>query len=415
MSKTISMCRTNTGMGNIIGNVTLIVRDFIKRLFPNDFFKSEFVDTQLIQTEMTKEEILHKDKPCLVIRPKVSLDDDSLFGKLPDWLNTNYFIYTHLDSSYLPVFRDDENQIYMYTNGDRIKMNFEIEILLPTKLQQINTAFFLKGSVLHKSYFYLNNCRLEAELPKYFIRQISAILDKNLNDKEDRDNFNLYINEHSQHYVSEKIKLASGNLNYFYRFSSNLLCLFENNPDLDDGETQGMTQNNFKITENLSLEFWSPMTYFLEIGRKFDILEIESRDLNILDEGEKISINFTMKFDPPVKYKDMDLYKKISYITDDDKERDIVDISELFNKHDTSLIRYCLDNNILVSNLFHISVYLDDKIVDENHILIDWNKMEVINIKPKINDVYTMVLYKNGERYNRLEHIIDTQAGLIYN
>lgn len=414
----ISMCRTTTGMGSIIGNATMIIRNFIKDLFPPNFFQDEFIDTQMIQTEFDKgnsENIVKKNKPCLVIRPKVYLDDDTLFGKLPDWTNSNFFIYKNLRRNYLPVLYDETNQIFMYSTGDRIKMSFEIEILLDTKLQQVNTAFFLKGSVLHKSYFYLNNMRMEAELPKYYMKQLAIVLNKDLANPNDRTEFNNYLNQHSQHFITEKIKLGSGNYSHFYLFSSNILCLFENNPEIDDGENQEMTLNNFKINETLTIEFFSPMTYFLEIGKSFKLIRPKDYDFISDVTNNKVSLHYTLNFVIPEKYKDMWYYNKIMYLTEDNPNIDIVDISDLFNIHDKEIIHFSISHKLMLDEIFHIDLYLDNNKVDEEMVIIDWNEFKLSNIKPKVNQSYTLVLYKSSERYNRVETVIDHLKGYNYN
>ena len=412
----IFQCRTNTGMGNMIGNVTMVIRNFIKGLFPSDFFQDEFIDTQFAQNEM-EEMVTKKRKPCLVIRPKVVIDDDTLFQKLPDWCNTNYFVYKKLKGNYLPVLYDPDNQIYVYSNCDRIKLTFDIEIVLDTKIQQINTAYFLKGSVLHKSYFYLDNTRLEAEIPKYYMRQISDILGYNLKDIAERADFNKYLNDHSQDRITEKVKLGSGNYSHFYMFSSNILCLFEGNPDIDDGESQGQTFNNFKVSENLSIECWCPMTYFLEVGRKFKILKVETNDISILSANkDTVVYNYTTYFKIPNIYKDVyKFFNKTMVITDNDYRRDVVDITSLFNKTDLELIEYANKKHIDMNEIFHIDLYLDETIVDEKSIYVDWKKFEITNVHPKPNDCYTLVVYKNYEKYNRLQEKQDREYKRTYN
>jgi len=411
----IFKCRTTTGTGNMIGNEALIIRNFIRSLFPKDFFKDEYIDTQMIQKEMDNEIIFKKKKPCLVIRPKVSVDDDTVFGKLPDWINTNYYTYKRLNGNYMPVFKDDDNHIYMYCSGERIKVSYEIEIYLESKLKQLNTAFYLKGSVLHKSYFYIAEQRMEAEVPKYYIKQIANLMNYDLSDPNERSNFNFYLNEHSQNFLEEKIKLASGNYDHFYLFKTNILSLFESNPEIDDGENQGMTTNNFKISETLTTEFWCPMTYFLEIGQKFKILD--PRNYSYLENlsNLEIGLHYTMEFPVPDMWNGYEYHNKIMYITDDDPKRDEVDISELFSDIDKRVIHFADHLKINCSEIFHIDLYLDKYKVENESIVIDWNTYTLTNIRPKINDCYTMVVYLNRPVYNRVKKTMDRLSNREYN
>jgi hypothetical protein len=102
-------------------------------------------------------------------------------------------------------------------------------------------------------------------------------------------------------------------------------------------------------------------------------------------------------------------------ITDDDTEKDVVTIDSLFMKKDKVIIDFALKHNINVDEIFHIDLYLDEKLVDRSKVIVDWNELSVTNIKPKINDCYTLVVYKQFEKYNRLIRMMDHLTNKEYN
>ena len=355
-----------------------------------------------------------KSKPCLVIKPKLELGNHEFFEVLPDWIDTNHYVYKDR-RNYLPVFCDDYNKIYMYASGDRIKLSFEIEIILDSKLQQINTAYYLKGSILHKGYFYLNHTRMESEIPKYFIAQIASIMNFDLTTEEGRGDFNNYLNENSQHFIEEKIKLSSGNFNHFFLFSANLLSKFNDYPQMDDGTQEDMATTNFKVSENFDIEFWSPLNFFLEVGKKFSKIPPKDYPWLIQDGLHKVQLHYTLTFPIPDKIGNFVYVNKIMYLTDDDEMKDEVDLHPLFDTRDFKIISHEVVNGKRIEDFFRINLYLDNFQLERSAYIIDWEKFKLTNIRPMPNQAYTLVLYKHPARYNKIEHSIDLEDNWKYN
>lgn len=416
MGKKISVCRSSSSMSSIMGNVTYVIKNFMIGLFPKEFFKSVYVDTMLSQIELEREDIFKKEKPLLIIRPKITLDENTVFGMLPDWISTNHYIYTDLVGNYKPVFYDDINKIFMYTAPDRIKMNFEIEIHLPTKMQQINTAYYFKGSVLQRSYFYLNDVRLETEIPKYYVSLIADSLQYNLKEPIRRTDFAEYLDKYSKSLITEKIKTSSGNPAYFYIHSCNILSMFES-LDIDDGESNNQIVSNFKINMNLGTEFWTPLNYILEteIPLSPEALE-EAEELfkteYFISESEYVN-NFTLQFVIPERSGDKILLRKQGYITDD-TTRDILDIASLFNKDLGQVIKYNTKYSLDNDEVFHIDLWDNDSKVARENVLIDWSKLHLTNMNCLPNTTYHLALYGKQETINRILYRINQINDDVY-
>lgn len=453
--KQIYSCRATTVLSGIIGNVSYIVRDFIEGLFPPGFIKHVFIDTSMSSLEIEKEKdgVFKYDKPYLIIRPNVSLSDDHIFGRLPDWMTTNYYNFKNLQNNYTPVFADMKNGIYVYSVPDRIKMTFEIELVTSTKMEQLNVAHYLKGSVLHKGYFYLNDAKLETEVPKLFIKTIAKVMNYDLKNEKQKLDFLNYLETNSQSFVTEKIKASSGNPSYFYLYQTNLLSMFEDYPQLDNGEQKDMVYTNFRISEQFTVDFWCPSNFFLETEK---ILTEEDMKLgwDVIDLGEKALLNYTMKLIPDKTFtlhgKEYEFLKKQGYITDEEyqlnvtekdnkkygkflhekehaeknpdgtykitlKEMDVLDLKNVLHPDVRKVInynnRYRLDNDVI----FKFRIYEEEKLINKKDILIDWHNLRLFNINPKADTTYHMFIYVCRADFNRIIHRVEQLSGNIYN
>ena len=118
MDKHVYMCRTTASLSALIGNCSQIMKTWITGLFPKDFFKYVYIDTSMSANIFAKEKdnVFNKHgSPVLVIRPRFAFDEDTLFGRLPMWMNTNYFNFIQLEGNYQPVFGDTKNGIFIFS------------------------------------------------------------------------------------------------------------------------------------------------------------------------------------------------------------------------------------------------------------------------------------------------------------
>jgi hypothetical protein len=368
---------------------------------------------------LEKEEFFKKEKPILVIRPKVSLSDDTIYGRLPDWMSTNYFIYKDLGNNYTPVFADMEKEIFVYSVPDRLKLSFEIDIICSTKMQQINIGHFLKGSVLHKGYFYLYDTHIETEVPKYFIKTIANVLNYDLREPQQKSDFLDYLERKSQSFITEKIKASSGNPAYFYIFNTNLLSLFEDYPQLDDGEQKDMTMTNFRVSETFSVDFGCPSNFFLEIKNDLTPEQTQVDNETRLESFEdSILLNYSMSFIPSPEMdfggKMYSLVRRQGYITDNNVDLDELDLSGFFPEDVKRVIAY--NNKYGVSNdeVFKINLYREQSQVNPDNVKVLWDTLVLQNWKPVANTTYQIHLYVDKPRFNRMLQRIHEISGEVY-
>lgn len=399
------MCRASSGISSVIGNVSYIVRDFIVGLFPTNFFKKVHIDTSMSALEYDKSEYFKTEKPILIIRPRFSLDDNTVFGRLPDWMSTNYFLFKQLQGNYSPVFVDLEKETYIYSVPDRVKITFEIEIIASTRMQQINIAHFWKGAVLHRGYFYLKNSYIETEVPKYFIKTLSSLMDYNMQIPQQKDEFLSYLDKGSQSFITEKVRASSGNPSYFYIYSTNMLCQFEDVPQFDDGEQNNQTYENFRVTNTFTVEFWTPSNFFLETNTVVppEIKDPSPDDLSIDLLGDHVVMNFTFGGSKPAEKLDngMVYFRKQGYITDSNTELDELPLDDFLAEDIKDVIAYNLKYGIDNDEIFNIRLFRENKEVDPADVNILWDKLTLQNFNPSPDTTYFIFLYADKERVVR--------------
>ena len=419
----IYMCRATTSLSSLIGNVSLIVKDWFVSLFPEDLFKRVFIDTSM----STKEYIHDPDNvynkagfPYCVIKPRITFsNEDTFMGRLPDWMCCNYYSFRKLDENYVPVFADYDIGTFMYSVPDRIKITFEIDIVCATKMEQINIAQFLKMSTLHKAPFYLFDVKMETTVPKLFIKVLNDITHHDMNDPEQHIEFTDYLETHSQEFITEKFNPATSDPEYYYYYSRRLMMMFQDYPQADDGEMKEHSKTNFRITETLDVEFSFPANFFFETKEVIDPKEYKlGWDIN--DLGQQVKLVYTMQLIPEKIYKKFDytfeFYKKQGYITDDViyDNKDIIDMKFMIKKDLHDVAKYCKKYKINIDTVYDLRLFEDHKEVNPEDIDMNWDTLIMTHNNAKANTTYHLFLYINYAEFNRILKRIEQFRGNEY-
>ena len=401
--KSILSCHCASSISHMYGNVTALARDYLISLFPKNYIKSVYVDTMDLSEELEDDDVIRKEKPILSIKPEFNIEMDATsVGRLPDWQYRNYFLFQNTSVSYVPIFGDVENNLYIYSIPQRQKISFDLSITLNTKMKALNTAVYLRERVLHKGYFYLNRVNLETEIPKNIIINLAKARNIDLNTDEGNIELMDYLNTHSNNKIVRKKHLSSGIYQYCYCFNVNVLTMFPETPQVDDGESDGQIDKDFKVTSRLEFEFTCPFNYIFESGENFTISELDDDELACLLD-DKIVVTPTIS-KPPIQKEDKKEMKLIlweGYIV----ENNIVDILELapvMRESVKEVVKYCKDNNKeeLINELFNVELYKDNYKLPEESYKFNWDTYELMNIKADIDATYFVGIYMDVKQTN---------------
>lgn len=410
----IFTCRTDNGFSSVIGSEVCVIRDFYKGLFPKGYFKDYWIDTRWFSQEMESKDTFKKNKPILSIKPRPNIGmESSYFTRLPSYWYKNYYILKRLKDNYFPVLNDEDHGLFMYFLPERVKIDYEAEITLPTRMDMLNAAYHLKGSVLHDSYFYIPNTYLEVEIPRKYILALANSLDYDLNIPVQCDDFEEYLNYRSDGKITKKKKLSSGNYEYFFQYRVQILCRIDQDPELGDGEGNGQTESNFTVTSQIQTEFWSPFNFFLEVsddnGKIKEFLYNYDKDsmvtnpdgssVVIEDLGEnKASVNLVLPIDEMMKSENAiniegkQLVIWQGYLTEDNTV-DELDFMDALSHEMQEVIRYNKENKIDSSNEFELKVYKDKELIPDRYIEVDWDRCLLKNFSPDENSTFHLAVY----------------------
>jgi len=397
----------STSMAHTYGNVTAFITEFVKNIFPKHYFKTTHISSTIAYREFnifqnSTKEFMKKNKPILLIRPRIELNDQDnfLYGTfLTQRITDNYM---DLDFSNLQEFiGDTEKGIYMKFLLNRIKMFFDISVIVESQMEQINQVMFLKNKIRQDHNFYLETA-LESFVPKELLGVLASdinipLYDENMSVKPFLD----YINNKSAYPVTYKMKNSTGRDEFFRFYPAKIDTVFTN-LSVDDGSKKGFISDAFTINFTISTEFNTAGLYYY-FTQNPDV--IRNIDLSIIADSNTIIPVFTISnlFDETIP-EGWNMYSSSMYGVDSDRQPDEMDISTLFNNSLIDIIQYHIDKGIPTSVFLKISIMKDNALLDplNNDYSIDMTKLILTTNVVNTISTYRLVVYVNTLYINNL-------------
>jgi hypothetical protein len=257
----------STSLAHTYGNITSFITEFIKNIFGKNYFKTVHMSSTIAYRQFnifqnSNKEFIKKSKPMLIVRPRIELNDNEVFldgTYLTTRISDNF---TDTDFSNLqPFIQDDKKGIYMKYLLNRLKIYFDVSIIVETQMEQINKALFFKNRIRQEIPFYLQTA-LESLVPKELIQVLSddasiPIYDTNNSIKTFMD----YLNGNSYYPVTYKLKNSSGKDEFFRYYPVNIDTTISN-LSIDDGSKRGFIFDSFAINFTVSAEFNAAGLYY---------------------------------------------------------------------------------------------------------------------------------------------------------
>jgi hypothetical protein len=321
----ILTAKVSTSISSLIGNVTGYARYFLSSKFPPDFFKKVYISDSLNEIQMEDSNVQKFAKPTLIITPQYT-GENGFMELLPYWHTTQYFTFKNPRKKYNGVLYDNVNDIYMYSIPDRIKLNFDVKIKLPTPMYAYNVLHYLKQSFETGGFFYLNDVRLQTEIPKLFAKVIADRLGIDQSTPDGRQALDEYFLQNSYNGIMEKINLSSGNSQFAYNYKTNILVNF---PDLPTYEknSNGLVVDNTAVSFSFSFDFWSQSNYMMEI--KGDVPDNFAIDMS--DEVNTMKYDFYVDNTKFIKEQEGDMHMIINkpFLPDVNDDIDVLEFKSI--------------------------------------------------------------------------------------
>lgn len=400
VEKTIVKCETTSTFSSVIGNITAFATEFFKGKFPPGYFKKVIISEELNNIIMSEEkDVIKYPHPYMVIRPELDLDN-TFTQTLPKWYNDTHYVPKHSlrDKGMYSVLRDEEREIYIYCVPTRIKINFNVRIKLATVMAMYNLVQTIRNTFIRETYEYLNEVRLQTELPKKLILTLAKFLDYNLSDSGDRESFIKYLNKNSLQGIEENINMSTGNSMYAFNYIVNILSSYPESPQFNKN-IKNLVVEDTSVDFMFSFDLWIPNRFFMELPNNSIDEQI------IYEEDDKFKYNLVLDVHyilPKIENKNL-LIKK-SFIPDVNVEYDELKFSSILNKELKEVLQLLKNENALSEDIFKVIVMCGNKLLPRELYKIDYENFVVKTYFPMINTTYTLLVYGDLETLNEISN-----------
>lgn len=399
-------CVAQTSLAHTYGNITCFVADYIKSLFPQNYFKTVHISTAIAYKQFSvfqnsRKEILKKSKPMLIIRPRIEMDDSSVF-LYDTYLTTNaYNIYMERDFSNLqPFIIDKDNEIEIKYLLNRLKMTFDISIITETQMDAINQAHFLKNRIdFNYSHF------IPAHLESYVPRELLNVVAKDIGvpmygkDGSVRD-FVRYLNDHSMYAVSYKMKNSTGNDEFFRFYPASIDTMFSG-LNVEDANKKGMITDSCAVSFSVTTEFFGAGLYYF-FTKKNQIIDKFVMDMTTENKDHIIPIYtqqnlFVSKFGAGWNVYTAPMYRV------DDTDVDNMDISSIFNNSLRGVMQYHKQHGIPFDTCIRVEVMKDNRYLIPNaEYVLDFDEFTLTTLNCNYKSTYRIIVHVNTAYINGL-------------
>lgn len=390
----------SSSRSNLIGNVTSYLITQIRKKFPMDYFKTVHVSRSLVSLEQEKNnDIYNKVKPILIVNPVWEIEP-SIMEPHPFFFNPANMVFKNLRKYYDTMLYDRPNRIGIYGCPDKIRLRFDIQIIVETEMEALNMMNALCCEISPNDAWYHDKVVLEEEIPKPFINAIKKHL--NIDDKkqEDRERFEKYLLDNSMCAIVERRNLASGNLVYNSKYVTNILWRTGDVPT-KEVEYKDMIQDRCVINYTINLEVTNHSNYILDVPESFDY-----KSMHMIEDDKS---NFVFNFTVPVDYiklvrdDGLHLVYKKKFICDMNEEVEVLPFESILSDDLISLLKdKDHKTRIINEELVDIDLYTNSRQQDHSEYTINWNTMELTLLYPKSNENYYFAFYSNLEELNKM-------------
>lgn len=399
-------CVAQTSLAHTYGNITCFVADYIKSLFPQNFFKTVHISTAIAYKQFSvfqnsRKEILKKSKPMLIIRPRIEMDDSSVF-LYDTFLTTNaHNIYMERDFSNLqPFVIDRERKIEIKYLMNRLKMNFDISIITETQMDAINQAHYLKNRI-DFNYSHFIPTHLESYVPRELLNVVSKDIGVPMygEDGSVRD-FVRYLNAHSIYNVSYKMKNSTGNDEFFRFYPASIDTVFSG-LSVEDANKKGMVAESCAVSFSVSTEFFGAGLYYFFTSNN-QVIDKFVMDMTTGDNSHIIPIYtqqnlFVSKFGAGWNVYTAPMYRV------DDVETDIMDVSSIFNNSLRGVISYHKQHGIPIDTCIRVEVMKDNRyLIPDAEYILNLDDFTLTTLNCNYKSMYRLIVHVNTSYINGL-------------
>lgn len=222
----------NTNIAHTVGNMTAFMREFIKNMFGDKYFRHIHVASRLAYREQKREEnsdyeFIKNKPPILIIRPKVEIYNDDIFGAYSR-LMTNYDDMSQVSdcSNMMPFYTDKVKGCAINYLMNRIRVYFDCTVRVETEYEQINMYHYIRTRYMNERPYWVNTS-LEFPIPRDMIEYVAHMSGVPITgDNGTVKDFLDYMNTHSNKYITMKKNNASSQYDFFMYYPLTVEYIF---------------------------------------------------------------------------------------------------------------------------------------------------------------------------------------------
>ena len=394
-----------TSLAHTYGNITCFIADYIKNLFPKNYFKTVHIATTIAHKQFSifqnsNKEFLKKSKPMLIVRPRIEMDDSSVF-LYDTYMTTNtHNLYNDVSFTNLqPFVSDKDGGNYIKFLLNRLKLSFDVSIITETYMDALNQAHFLKNRLPINYYLFLPTS-LESYIPRELLELVGDTIGIPLYDENGSvAPFLEYINSHSDYPVSYKMKNSTGNDEFFRYYPCNVDTSFTG-LSVEEGNKKGQIVESCAVQLSLTAEFNAAGMYyfFTKKEKKLDSFIVSMATNN----KDKIIPLFTQHDLYVPKYGvGWNVYCAPLYKVDTDTI-DTMDISSLFNNSILYVLKYHNEHNIPLDMVIKAEVMKDNRKLTDEEFSVDFENLILTTRNCNMMSTYRFIVHINTSYINNL-------------
>lgn len=431
MHKTVA----NSSIAHTVGNVTSLFTEFIKSLFPDNYFRHTHINTRMAYREQKREEnstyeFIKKTRPILIIRPRIDLNNTDIFLSYSLFTSNMYGKdFQGSSFNFQPVFRDRDARCQLSYLMNRIRVIFDVTIMLDTEYEQMNQYSYLLNLFVQERPYRMDTA-LEIYMPGSLVELISAYSGNPIfdNDTGTVKPFLDYMMAHSNKYITFKERSGSSTKDFFLFYPCSIDYVISDITK-DDPNKKSWASYSCNINFTLSTEFNTIGIYeFLTLQEKKEIVidfNLGSKDVHSGD-GINIIPQFTIGnlFDKIQMENGYEMFYSQSFETDPNLvgQTDILEIGGVFEKSNAKDIIEWHNKNGIPNTVFiqFIIMRNNEKLVEGKDFTVDWNNLTINILDSDPDKTYRLNIFLNNlyinqlmENFNSISSTYEEQVGRI--
>lgn len=386
---------SSVSLGHTFGNMTAFMTEYIRGLFPSNYFKTTTIANTIAYKyynvfDNTNKEFIKKNKPMLIIRPRVDIMNQDVF--LHNTMLTNRITDNFYDRDFgnlMVCIEDQTKGLHVRFLPNRMKLYFDVTMIFESQMEQLNQTMYLKNRIRQEHPFVINTA-LECNIPRQIMEGIATEAGQDINQTKE---FLDYINSVSAYPITYKLKNSTGNDEFFRYYPVEIDTLFTG-LTTDDGSKKGFVDDSYAVNFTVETEFFTTGLYYFftknpDVLNKVTNVSMDISNMDSIIPVFTVNNMFDMEVPPG-----WTLYASPLYKVESSTKPDVLDISSLLNNSLQSSIDFHIKNGMTMNPMIKFTVFKDNaQLTAGVDFEVDYEKLQLITHRVNTTSTYRLFIH----------------------